>query len=53
MVRCSLRWFGGLLKTVTWGEKEVLKGVQLHSGPAVHGRDEEEDIKAELSWSHL
>lgn len=37
VVRRSLRWFGVHLKEsqqpflVTWGEKEVLKGVQLHS----------------------
>ncbi len=41
VVRCSLRWFGVLLKDsqqpplVAWGGEEVLKGVQLNSQPAV------------------
>lgn len=33
---------------VTWGEKEVLKGIQLHSTPAVDCWDEEEE---ESKWS--
>lgn len=34
---------------VTWGKKEVLKGVQLHSQPAVDGWDEEEEDEKRTS----